>query len=55
MVSNATMEGKKLEALEEHLWFNTLGNTGWCLFRQKEEESLFEKDAVHLFTSTENV
>lgn len=49
------IEGKKHEVLEELLWFNTLGNTGWCQFRQKEEESFLGEGAVHLFTSIENV
>lgn len=55
MVLSAAMEGKKSEVLEELLWFNTLGNTGWCQFRQKEEGSFLGEDAVYLFTSTENV
>lgn len=55
MVPSTAIEGKKSEVLEELLWFNTLGNTGWYQFRQKEEESLFGEDAVHLFMSAEHV
>lgn len=54
-VPSTATEGKKPEVLEELLWFSTLGSTGWCQFRQKEEGNLLGEDAVHLFTPVENV